>query len=163
MAGYTIREAVTADKDILACMSGSIASEFRMPFSLSESVPDIQKLEEYYTAAGGKFWVLDVDGSICGCVAVLPVKGVGVEVKRFFLAPSWRKLGVGMMLLNTARNFAVEKGFGLLFTVIPEEMAAVCPRLENMGFEVDVPPEALDVPEGGVFMKDTNPSGEIRN
>jgi ribosomal protein S18 acetylase RimI-like enzyme len=88
-----------------------------------------------------------------GCVGLRPMSPKGrCEMKRLFLLPHARGLGLGKSLAGAAVKEAKRLGYRELFLDTLPTMAAAIQLYRQIGFE-QVPPYYAPTPEGTVFMR----------
>ena len=87
----------------------------------------------YVPPLGGIWLAFDGEKEI-GCVALRPMEpGVG-EVKRMFVDPQWRGVGVGRALLVSLIDGARARGLSLLRLGTLHDMDAALALYESLGF-----------------------------
>ena len=65
-----------------------------------------------YAPPKGALWLATVDGELAGCVGFRPHDGAGAcEMKRLWLRPAYRKLGLGRRLAVTCIEAARAAGY----------------------------------------------------
>ncbi|MCA1818781.1 MAG: GNAT family N-acetyltransferase [Thermoplasmatota archaeon] len=86
-----------------------------------------------YAAPDARLLVATVDGAVAGCVGWKRV-GSACEMKRLVVAPSQRGQGLGRVLVEAILADAAEAGFGRMFLVTTEAMAAARALYAKLGF-----------------------------
>jgi ribosomal protein S18 acetylase RimI-like enzyme len=83
------------------------------PFDRLNLPPDIKNIKETYQDCGGEFWALEDNNLIIGSIAVRTIDSENkiLEIKRYFVLPSYQKQGVGAKLMAHAISFAEKNGF----------------------------------------------------
>ena len=82
----------------------------------------------------GRLLLATVKDESAGCVALRPIAdGVG-EVKRLYVRPAMRGLGIGKSLLSTLRSEARQAGYRLLRLDTIHEMHAAIELYRSFGF-----------------------------
>ncbi|WP_016950815.1 GNAT family N-acetyltransferase [Anabaena sp. PCC 7108] len=73
-----------------------------VPEYYDQDTQNIIDIEKCYLETGGLFWVVEKQNKIFGCVAFYPYKGVvkGAEIKKIYLLPQARGIGLGKFLLQ---------------------------------------------------------------
>lgn len=98
----------------------------------------LHHLPEAYTDHGGAFWVaLAPDGALVGTCGVAPIGGGLVELRKMYLAPAARGLGVGRRLLDLAVNFARGAGARAIVLDTVDAMEQAIGFYERAGFVRD--------------------------
>ncbi len=72
---------------------------------------DLADIDSAYRDAGGEFWVLADGAAVAGCVGVVPKDAETCELKRLYLARSYRRKGLGTRLVKTCEGWAIAHGF----------------------------------------------------
>lgn len=96
-----------------------------------------------YARPGGRLLLAVHDGAAIGCVALRPLGGARCEVKRLFVRPGHRGLGIGWAL--TARIVAEARAIGyeeVVLDTLPS-MAAAQRLYEELGFKA-IPPYCVN-------------------
>ncbi len=111
-----IREAATSDmgtaRDIFAEYMGSIAHLAAASFAHQRADQELLTLPGPYGPPGGVI-VLAWEAGVCvGCAAVRPLDGAQTcELKRMYVRPSHRRMGLGRRLAEAALLRARELGY----------------------------------------------------
>ena len=85
---------------------------------LSEDLLDIQ---ENYFNKGDMFWIaLDNDNRVIGMIGTSTVSDSDLWLKRLFIKPAFKRMGLGSALLSIAEEFAKTKGISNIHTRFPE-------------------------------------------
>jgi putative acetyltransferase len=84
-----------------------VAYEDSLPADLRHSLPDLAGLEILYTDPNAAFLCL-VDDKAAGCVAVTTLDASSDVLKRLYVNPAFRNLGVARALVNAALQFSRE-------------------------------------------------------
>jgi len=107
---------------------------------------------KYAPPAGELFLARDAAGAPLGCVGVRPLPDDGAcEMKRLFLLPAARGLGLGRALTQAVVAHARTLGYRELRLDTLASMTAAQALYGGMGFE-RIPPYYAPTPEGTVFM-----------
>ncbi|MBF0156585.1 MAG: GNAT family N-acetyltransferase [Magnetococcales bacterium] len=104
---------------------------------------EMARLPEGYAPPGGALWLAwGEDGQGIGCLGLRPFKdGVG-ELRRLFVKPFFRRLGVGRGLVSTALTRAREVGYTALRLEVADTMPEALGLYESLGFCRGAPPVA---------------------
>lgn len=115
---------------------------------------EIADIERIYGPPMGRLYLATVDGAVAGCMAVhpLPAPGEG-ELKRLYVRPAFRGLGLARMLMERTIEAAREIGYRCLrFDTWPERMPEPQAMYRRLGC-VETPPYYDNPVEGVIFMK----------
>ena len=90
-------------------------TEYSMALSLDE-LPDLIDVHDTYIASGdGYFWVATVDGSVAGCIGVLRLAGPDFELRRMYMRPECRGMGIAQRLLECLLDWSSANGVRCLY------------------------------------------------
>lgn len=107
---------------------------------------------KYAPPRGALLLAQDADGMALGCVGLRPLDADGVcEMKRLYLLPEARGLGLGRTLAQTVIAEARRQGYRELRLDTLASMARAIALYEAMGF-VRIDPYYRPTPPGTVFM-----------
>src|SRR5919109_2298405 len=90
---------------------------------------------ERLLAEGVAFFLIRQDGTPAGCGGVQLFGTEYGEVKRMYVRPQFRGLGLGKLLLNHLADYARAHGVGLLRLETGIHQAAAIRLYERMGFQ----------------------------
>jgi putative acetyltransferase len=117
----------------------SVLGEFGLAFGDGSATDEqLAGLPGSYQGRGGRFWVAVADGgAILGTCGVFPVGVDAFELRKMYLAPAARGVGLGRRLLDEAITFARERGARKLALDTTEQMARAIRFYEANGFVRD--------------------------
>lgn len=108
---------------------------------------------KYAPPAGALLLAVDGQGEPLGCVGLRPLAAKGCcEMKRLFVLPGARGLGLGAALARAVIAAARERGYAELRLDTLPTMQAAIGMYEQLGFE-RMEPYYAPTPEGTVFMR----------
>jgi putative acetyltransferase len=107
-----------------------------------------------YLEPGGEILLAELDGTIGGCVAIVPDGTGAYELSKMAVAPALRGGGAGRRLLQAAIARARELGATSLFLGSSTKLAPAVHLYEALGF-AHVPRESVNLPyaRASVFMR----------
>jgi ribosomal protein S18 acetylase RimI-like enzyme len=91
------------------------------------------------------------DGKPAGCVGIRPLGGGACEMKRLYVPPAGRGLGIGKALMVAIIGTAVELGYREIRLDTFPSMTAAIGLYKEAGFEI-IPPYYDNPIDGAVFM-----------
>jgi GNAT superfamily N-acetyltransferase len=98
-----LRDATNRDASAVIELIRRVLDEFGLTLDLTHADRDLLDIEASYLSKGGWFKVLEFsDPGIIGCVGLVPMAPATIELKRMYLAPEHRGVGIGRMLLEAA-------------------------------------------------------------
>lgn len=137
---FTLRPATQSDCEAVRTLVFSVLADYDLQVDPETTDADLFDLEGHYAQRGGCFDVVtNAAGQIIGSVGLQP-QGEGLcELRKMYLHPQYRGLGIGKALLQHALTRATALGF----TEVRLETAAVLKEAvrmyEKAGFERYVP------------------------
>jgi putative acetyltransferase len=100
---------------------------------------ELDALPNPYVPPRGALLVAEVETELAGCVGLRPLdRGVG-EMKRLYVRPNYRKLGLGQRLVEAVIEAARCAGYSELRLDTLPSMAAAQALYRRLGF-VEIPP-----------------------
>lgn len=153
-AGFHIAPVRTAE-DLAATTDLFAGYAASLPFDLGYQDFDGELAAlpgKYAPPAGELFLARDAAGAPLGCIGLRPLPGDGCcEMKRLFLLPAARGLGLGRALTETVVDHARRSGYRELRLDTLATMAAAQALYGTMGF-ARIAPYYTPTPPGTVFM-----------
>lgn len=128
-------------------------------------------VEEYYEAAGvvardakddferiyfgdeAGVWLATIANTVVGCVALrsLAIFENSAEVKRLYVRPQQRGLGIAAALYQSLEEYARERGYEWLYLDTTDDMVAAQRFYAALGYELT--PRYNDNPQATIFMR----------
>jgi putative acetyltransferase len=97
---------------------------------------ELDALPGAYAPPRGGILLATVDGEPAGCVALRPIGDNVCEMKRLYVRPAYRGLGLGRLLAGRIVDAAREAGYeGMVLDTIPAQMRPAVALYEALGFE----------------------------
>ncbi|MEX0776809.1 MAG: GNAT family N-acetyltransferase [Phycisphaeraceae bacterium] len=108
-----IRPANNADCQAVRALVFAVLAEYGLAPAPGTTDADLADLEQAYAVGGGAFDVLITPrGDIVGCIGLYRLSSHTCELRKMYLSPAFRGLGLGKMLAQHALTRARELGFG---------------------------------------------------
>ena len=131
-----IRKVTAADVPEVVRLVTEVLAEFGLEFGKGSGTDDaLARLPDSY--APGAFWVAERDGELLGTCGVYPLSPTMFELRKMYLRPASRGLGIGKQLLDTALAFAKERGATHMVLDTTHEMTRAIAFYEAHGFVRD--------------------------
>jgi len=111
---------------------------------------ELASLPGKYAPPGGELFLARVNGEASGCVALRALDDSTLELKRLYVRPGTRGLGLGKRLVEAAIASARQSGFGELRLDTLASMASAQALYRSFGF-VEIPPYGKDHLQGTCF------------
>lgn len=109
---------------------------------------ELAELPGCYAPPAGRLWLARVDGAVVGCIGLRPHDGDTCEMKRLYLRPGARGLGLGRRLAELSVAAAREIGYRTMrLDTVPKLQTAIA-LYRDMGFLEVSEPEPEGAPDG---------------
>jgi len=111
VADVIVREARDEDADAVIELISDVYAEFQgCVLLVDEERPQLREPASAYRRLGGRFWVAECKGQICGTVALTPTDAPGVaRMRKLFISSAARGRGVGSALCDLVERTASEE------------------------------------------------------
>ena len=99
---FLVRDWRESDRDLAAEVIKTVLEEYGLPWQPESADRDVIEVESAYLNSGGEFWVVERNATIVGTAAYQPIaRGTNaVEIRKMYLMPEVRGLGLGKYLLK---------------------------------------------------------------
>ncbi|MDJ0736655.1 MAG: GNAT family N-acetyltransferase [Nostocaceae cyanobacterium] len=134
---FIIRSWEQSDRNHAAEVIGSVLSEYGLGWEPNGADQDVLQIETYYWGTGGEFWVIEYQGKLVGTAAYYPVKRGenAVEIRKMYLLPQVRGLGLGKYLLQQLEEAIASRGFQLIWIETASVLAEAVKLYESQGYQ----------------------------
>jgi len=133
-----VRSVEPRDVPAVIELVAEVLGEFGLAFGTGSPTDDhLRELPGSYADQGGAFWVALRDGELLGTAGVFPVEARMYELRKMYLRPASRGLGLGVRLLDTAADWVRARGGTHLVLDTIEEMTRAIAFYEAHGFVRD--------------------------
>ena len=132
----TIRLAHSAtDISSVAVLFSVYADSLDITLSYQGFDAELASLPGNYASPRGALLLAEIDGTICGCVAMRPTPDEGIcEMKRLYVASNFRGLGIGQMLADAIIICAQQAGYTRIRLDTLPSMHHAIRLYEGLGF-----------------------------
>jgi putative acetyltransferase len=117
---------------------------------------ELEALPGDYAAPRGALLLARVNGQVAGCGALRPLADVdypnACEMKRLFVRPGFRKLGLGRMLAKALIDQAMRAGYSAMLLDTLDDMESARGLYTSLGFE-EIPPYYFNPIAGAHYLK----------
>lgn len=117
---------------------------------------EVAQLPGDYLAPRGALFTALVDGLLAGCCALRPLDSVdypnACEMKRLYVRPFYRSLGLGRQLAEVTLDAARAAGYNCILLDTLSDMEAARALYEDLGFE-EIPPYYHNPIAGAHYLK----------
>lgn len=132
---FSVRRIRKTDNPELGRIIRLVMSEFRELGGLAD--PEIDAMAEAYRRPGSEYFVLIRDGRLYGGAGIAPLgtkSGKVCELRKMYLLPELRGLGLGKRLVETCLVAARKKGYDICYLETLTGMDRARALYESMGF-----------------------------
>ncbi|HSQ59389.1 MAG TPA: GNAT family N-acetyltransferase [Acidobacteriota bacterium] len=157
----TIRRAATPqDLETARALFREYAAGLGFGLEFQEFEAELAGLPGAYAEPEGCLLLADVEGRPAGCVALRPHGPPGTcEMKRLYVVPAFRGLGVGRRLAEAIVEEARARGYRRLRLDTVPGMDAAIAVYRSLGFR-EIPPYRFNPIEGALFFEADLPGRE---
>jgi GNAT superfamily N-acetyltransferase len=117
---------------------------------------ELRDLPGEYAAPAGVLLLAHVDGRLAGCGAFRPLADVdyanACEMKRLYVRPAFRSLGLGRLIAQALIDRAVQAGHSVMLLDTLDDMEAARGLYAALGF-VEIPPYYFNPLPGAHYLK----------
>ena len=128
------------------------AASLGIDLSFQDFVAELATLPGKYAPPRGRLLLACWNGEPARCVALRPLQdGIG-EMKRFYVRPDYRGLGIGRALAERIIREACDAGYNRMRLDSLDSMESALQLYRQLGFR-DVPPYRSNPVPGAVFLE----------
>ncbi|BAZ70287.1 MAG: GNAT family N-acetyltransferase [Pelatocladus maniniholoensis HA4357-MV3] len=115
----------------------SVLSEYSLGWEPDGADRDVLQVEECYLATGGEFWVIEYQNQVVGTSAYYPIhRGEkAVEIRKMYLLPIARGIGLGKYLLQELERAIAKRGFQQIWIETASVLAEAVKLYESNGYK----------------------------
>jgi len=135
---FRLRNWEEGDRLAAANVIHTVLAEYGLSWEPQGADQDVLQVETFYQDAGGEFWVIERQGQIVGTGAYYPVKRgnvQAVEIRKMYLLPSARGLGLGKYLLQRLETAIAYRGFQQIWIETASVLKEAVKLYEQSGYE----------------------------
>jgi putative acetyltransferase len=134
---FLIRSWEERDRLLASEIIHSVLSEYGLGWEANGADRDVLQVEEYYLATGGEFWVIEHQNKLVGTGAYYPIQRGenAVEIRKMYLLPSVRGLGLGNYLLQQLEISIASRGFQEIWIETASILTEAVKLYESNGYE----------------------------
>ena len=133
---FIIRNWQESDRILASQVISSVLSEYGLSWQPEAADKDVLNIEEYYLATGGEFWVIEHQNQIVGTADYYPINRgeKAVEIRKMYLLPKVRGLGLGKYLLQQLETAIALRGFKQIWIETASILAEAVKLYESNGY-----------------------------
>lgn len=140
---FSIRSATNQDADRIQTLVFSVLAEYGFTPDPSGTDSDLTDIETAYFNLGGMFEIAEAeDGALAGTIGLFPLDHSTCELRKMYLLPQVRGLGLGKLLLTRAIERARAAGFKRIVLETASVLTTAAKLYTSFGF-VPITPDHL--------------------
>ncbi len=132
------------------------AASLQVDLAFQEFQHEVDNLPGEYATPRGAVLLAWVEGSLAGCCALRPLDSSdyanAAEMKRLYVRPSFRKIGLGRQLTEAILDVARSSAYSCVLLDTLDDMEAARALYEDLGFE-EIPPYYHNPYAGAHYLK----------
>ena len=145
-----------ADFEPVRTIFREYAQELKVDLCFQDFESELAMLPGDYAKPRGTLILASVNGQLAGCCALRPLDTAdypnAAEMKRLYVRPAFRGLGLGRQLAQAALNAARQAGYTSLLLDTLDDMEAARELYEDLGF-AEIPPYYHNPIPGAHYLK----------
>lgn len=151
-----ITPSTSAELDATRSVFKEYAAQLGVDLCFQNFDDELQALPGDYAGPGGALILALTDGTVAGCCALraLPTADHvnAAEMKRLYVRPAYRRLGLGRQLVETVLDAARVAGYHSVLLDTLDDMESARALYAELGF-VDIPPYYHNPLAGAHYLK----------
>lgn len=134
---FLIRDWERRDRTFAADVVSAVLAEYGLGWEPTGADEDVLEVEKYYLAAGGEFWVIEQQNKIVGTGAYYPIKRgeKAVEIRKMYLLPAARGMGLGKYLLQQLESAIAKLGYQQIWIETASVLTQAVKLYETSGYQ----------------------------
>ena len=148
----TYRHAEPEDMAAVRSLFTEYAGSLGIDLSFQGFDGELERLPGKYSPPEGTLLIAERDGEPCGCIALRRIDGRTCEMKRLYVRPACRGLGIGRELVRRLLEEARIKGYSCMRLDTLPSMRSAIAMYRSFGFH-ECAPYIYNPVEGALFME----------
>lgn len=135
---FTLRPWQPNDRAEAARVIATVLAEYGLSWDKADADRDAWEVEACYWQTRGEFWVITRAQTIVGTGGYYPVqrRPGAVEIRKMYLLPAARGLGLGRFLLQTLEGAIASRGFQEIWLETASCLQAAVRLYESSGYQL---------------------------
>lgn len=133
---FLIRDWSARDRTATAEVIASILAEYGLSWEPLGADRDVLEVENFYLSTGGEFWVIEKQSQLVGTGGYFRVSRgeKAVEIRKMYILPSVRGLGLGKFLLQQLEIAIAAQGFEQIWIETASALFEAVKLYETSGY-----------------------------
>ncbi|MBD1821475.1 GNAT family N-acetyltransferase [Cyanobacteria bacterium FACHB-DQ100] len=142
---FLVRHWQSSDRINAFNLIGSVLAEYGLTQEPEGADRDVLEVENFYQKQNGEFWVIERDNKLVGTGAYYPIsRGQNaVEIRKMYLLPEARGVGLGKFLLTELESAIAKKEFDQIWIETASVLKEAVQLYERNGYEPSTGVETL--------------------
>lgn len=132
---FLLREATADDGTAILAVVTAVMNEYGLGSDLEGNDADLRDFAGYRDRGGSFRVVTSMDGAIVGCGGLYPIDDHEAEIRRMYLKPEARGVGIGRKLLEELISVATERRFERVVLETASVLTEAISLYRKRGFE----------------------------
>jgi putative acetyltransferase len=146
------RDATMADMPLVKELFEEYSGSLGIDLSFQDFKRELATLPGKYSPPEGALIIASHQGRPCGCVALRKIDARACEMKRLYVRPKERGLGIGRRLVTAILEEARLKGYRVMRLDTLSSLKSAVALYRFFGFR-EIPPYIFNPIEGALFME----------
>ncbi len=146
----------TQEWDEVRILLREYAAQLGVDLCFQDFESELAQLPGSYGPPRGSLLTMHVDGELAGCCALRPLDTTdyanACEMKRLFVRPQFRRLGLGRVLAEAILDKARQRGYACILLDTLNDMETARALYQDLGF-VEIPPYYYNPISGSHYLK----------
>ncbi|MDP2813747.1 MAG: GNAT family N-acetyltransferase [Erysipelotrichaceae bacterium] len=143
--------------DIIRTLFREYAGSLGIDLQFQDFENELLKLPDKYALDDGRLYIASVDGEVAGCIGLRRLDDTRCELKRLYIRPPFRHLGLGAMLSLRVIHDARQIGYHHILLDTLSSMTPAMNLYQKLGFR-EIPAYYHNpIEEAVYFCLDLNP------
>ena len=148
----TVESASPEDLPLVRELFQEYERDIGVDLSFQGFAEELASLPGKYAEPRGAILLARRGADLCGCVALRPIGGAVCEMKRLYVRPAYRSLGVGRELVSRILEAARQRGYARIRLDTLPTMAGAIRLYRGLGFQEIAPYVHNPIP-GALFLE----------
>jgi putative acetyltransferase len=142
---FLIRDWQPSDRDGASQIIRSVLADYGLGWEPDGADQDVLQVEAHYLQTGGEFWVIEQAKTLVGTAAYYPIaRGENaVEIRKMYLLPTARGLGLGRFLLSQLEGAIASRGVAQIWIETASVLVEAVQLYESSGY---LPASGVETP-----------------